>query len=173
MFDEFVAWVDALTPTEFEQLRQGYKLVWAELDHADAYMDMTLIKDVIDVRRAREDGHAEALAECVMSFSSNAQQARNFPDRTEDHLFSVARDMIARAASVTRWHDLSVLPPQADSIRDVRAAVGTQALCAALAGVNITNWQRWERGENSPHPSTWGLFLLAIGQHPRYSVSVK
>lgn len=167
MFDEFVAWVDALTPQEFEQLRQGYKLVWAELDHSTAYADMMLIKDATDVRRAREDGHAEALAECVLSFSSNAQQAKHFPDCTEDHLFSVARDMIARAVSVTRWHDLAVLPPEAGSIRDVRAAVGTQALCAALAGVDIRSWQRYESGDKRPHPSTWGLFLLAVGQHPR------
>ena len=173
MFDEFVAWVDALTPQEFEQLRQGYKLVWAELDHSTAYADMMLIKDAMDVRRAREDGHAEELAECVLSFSNNARMAAEYPDCTEDHLFSVARDMIARAVSVTRWHDLAVFPPVADSIRDMRAAVGTQALCAALAGVNLSNWQRWEKGETRPHPSIWGVFLLAIGQHPRYSVTAK
>lgn len=154
MFSEFVAWVDALTPIEFEQLRQGYRLVWAELYHRTAYADMMLIKDVMDVRSAREQHHAEAVAE-------------SFPDCTEEHLFSVAQDMIGRAVSLTKWHDLAVAPPGAEGVKNMRQAVGTQALCAALAGVNITNWQRWERGENSPHPSTWGLFLLAIGQHPR------
>lgn len=75
--------------------------------------------------------------------------------------------------SVTSWHDLAVLPPDAESIRDIRAAVGTQALCAALAGINLSNWQRWEKGESAPHPATWGLFLLAVGQHPRYEVTTK
>lgn len=173
MFDEFVAWVDALTPIEFEQLRQGYRLVWAELYHRTAYADMMLIKDVIGVRRAREDGHAEALAECVLSFSINARMAAEYPDCTEDHLFSVAQDMIARAVSVTRWHDLAVAPPGAEGVKNMRQAVGTQALCAALSGVNLSNWQRWEKGETSPHPSIWGAFLLSSGQHPRYSVSAK
>lgn len=173
MFSEFVAWVDALTPTEFEQLRQGYKLVWAELDHADAYMDMMLIKDVIDVRSAREQHHAEAVAECVLSFSNNRRIAESFPDCTEEHLFSVARDMIGRAVSLTKWHDLAVAPPGAEGVKNMRQAVGTQALCAALAGVNLSNWQRWEKGETSPHPSIWGAFLLSIGQHPRYSVTAK
>lgn len=173
MFSEFVAWVDALTPTEFEQLRQGYRLVWAELDHSTAYMDMMLIKDATDVRSAREQHHAEAVAECVLSFSNNRSIAESFPDCTEDHVFSVARDMIARAVSLTKWHDLAVAPPVADGIKAVRQAVGTQALCAALSGVNLSNWQRWEKGETSPHPSIWGAFLLSIGQHPRYSVSAK
>lgn len=75
--------------------------------------------------------------------------------------------------SVTRWHDLAVLPPDANAIRDIRAAVGTQALCASLAGINLSNWQRWEKGESAPHPATWGLFLLAVGQHPRYEVTPK
>ena len=75
--------------------------------------------------------------------------------------------------SVTRWHDLAVLPPDANAIRDIRAAVGTQALCASLAGINLSNWQRWEKGDAAPHPATWGLFLLAVGQHPRYGVSPK
>lgn len=167
MFQEFVAWVDALTPTEFEQLRKGYNLVWAELDHSTAYADMMLIKDAMDTRRAREDQHAEALAECVLSFSSNSRMAAEYPDCTEDHLFSVARDMIERAVSVTRWHDLAVLPPDANAIRDIRAAVGTQALCAALAGVDIRSWQRYEAGDKRPPPPTWGLFMLAVGQHPR------
>lgn len=75
--------------------------------------------------------------------------------------------------SVTSWHDLAVFPPDAESIRGIRAAVGTQALCAALAGINLSNWQRWEKGESAPHPATWGLFLLAVGQHPRYEVTPK
>lgn len=173
MFDEFVAWVDALTPIEFEQLRQGYKLVWSELDQTDAYMDMMLIKDVIDVRSAREQHHAEAVAECVLSFSNNRRIAESFPDCTEDHLFSVARDMIGRAVSLTKWHDLAVAPPGAECVKNMRQAVGTQALCAALAGVDIRSWQRYEAGDKRPPPPTWGLFLLSIGQHPRYSVSAK
>lgn len=75
--------------------------------------------------------------------------------------------------SVTRWHDLAVLPPDANAIRDIRAAVGTQALCAALAGVDVRSWQRYESGDKRPHPSTWGLFLLSVGQHPRYEVTPK
>lgn len=63
--------------------------------------------------------------------------------------------------------DLAVLPPDANAIRDMRAAVGTQTLCAALAGVDIRSWQRYEAGDKRPPPPTWGLFLLAIGQHPR------
>ncbi len=34
-------------------------------------------------------------------------------------------------------------------------------------------WLALKLGETSPHPSIWGAFLLAIGQHPRYSVSAK
>ena len=66
------------------------------------------------------------------------------------------------------WDNVPVEPPTPEQIKALRQKVGTQAKCAKLAGVNISNWQRWEKGEQRPHPATWGMFLLSCGQHPLY-----
>lgn len=71
------------------------------------------------------------------------------------------------------WNNLPAEPPAPEEIKELRQQVGTQAKCANLCGVNISNWQRWEKGEQRPHPTTWGLFLLATGQHPNYEVRVR
>ncbi len=68
------------------------------------------------------------------------------------------------------WDNLHVEPPTPEQIKDLRQRVGTQAKCAKLCGVNISNWQRCESGERRPHQTTWGLFLLAAGQHPTYEI---
>lgn len=65
---------------------------------------------------------------------------------------------------------LHVDPPAPEQIKELRQRVGTQAKCAKLCGVNISNWQRFESGERRPHPTTWGMFLLATGQHPTYEI---
>lgn len=65
---------------------------------------------------------------------------------------------------------LHVEPPTPEQIKDLRQRVGMQSKCAKLCGVNISNWQRFESGERRPHPTTWGLFLLATGQHPTYEI---
>jgi len=66
---------------------------------------------------------------------------------------------------------LHVEPPTPEQIKNLREQVGTQAKCAKLCGVNISNWQRFESGERRPHPATWGAFLLAVGQHPKYKIT--
>ena len=73
----------------------------------------------------------------------------------------------------SRFTDLIESPPDADTIKTIRQAVGTQKHCAALAGVDIRSWQRYETGEKSPPPTTWAIFLLAVGNHPRYLASEK
>lgn len=43
----------------------------------------------------------------------------------------------------------------------MRKALGrTQSECAALAGVHLRTWQKWEGGETSPRPQTWELLLI-------------
>mgnify|MGYP000266986320 CR=1 FL=1 len=172
MFDKFVQWLNSLPQDEFDLLRQGYNV--ARAYHADSDeipAHFLLIKDAMDARRALQLGDALALQECVQSFSSTAF---DLSDATsDDRLILAGQDFIQRGANIGRWHEMAVTPPEADGIKAVRQAVGTQALCAALSGVNLSNWQRWEKGETSPHPSIWGAFLLSIGQHPRYSVSAK
>jgi len=61
-------------------------------------------------------------------------------------------------------------PPTPSEIRKIRKEVGTQEYCARKVGINLSNWQRWERGETKPHVSTWALFLLSTDRHPHYNL---
>lgn len=67
--------------------------------------------------------------------------------------------------------EISVNPPSADEIKAIRKSVGTQAMCAKMSGVTLGNWQKYEQGDQSPRPSTWGAFLLAIDRHPKYQIT--
>lgn len=64
-------------------------------------------------------------------------------------------------------------PPGPDEIRAARAAAGlTQLQAADLAGLDRPMaWSDYECGRRKPDLARWALFLLAIGQHPRYAVA--
>ena len=68
---------------------------------------------------------------------------------------------------------LPIDPPPADVIKAIRAQVGTQKLCANLLGISLNTWQYYESGDRKPHAAMWGMFLLATGQHPMYSIVTK
>ena len=76
-------------------------------------------------------------------------------------------------------YDIPVEPPLPGEIRAMRLAHGlTQPQAAALAGVAVQTWKGYEtpvmlRNHRRPTPATWGLFLLAVGQHTRYEVTTK
>lgn len=78
------------------------------------------------------------------------------------------------------WGGLPVEPPSAAEIAALRKELNvTQAKAAKLVGINERTWQYYEyNGDNdkrkkSPSPTTWGLFLLATGQHPIFEVIAK
>lgn len=58
--------------------------------------------------------------------------------------------------------------PAADKIKNLREQIGTQTKCAKMAQIGLRTWQMWETGERSPSKAAWGMFLLAIDQHPGY-----
>ncbi len=61
--------------------------------------------------------------------------------------------------------------PEADAIKALRAKIAcTQAKCAKMAQVSIKTWQAWEDGSRNPSKPSWGIFLLAIDQHPDFYV---
>ena len=62
--------------------------------------------------------------------------------------------------------------PEADAIKALRAEINcTQAKCAKMAQVSIKTWQCWEDGTRTPSKPSWGMFLLAVDQHPDFTVS--
>ena len=69
-------------------------------------------------------------------------------------------------------YDIPVEPPLPGEIRTMRMAHGlTQPQAAALAGVAVQTWKSYESAvmqarHRRPTPATWGVFLLAIGEHP-------
>lgn len=73
----------------------------------------------------------------------------------------------------TVCYDIPVEPPLPGEIKALRLAHGlTQPQAAALAGVSVQTWKSYESAvmqsrHRRPTPATWGVFLLAIGQHPR------
>lgn len=61
--------------------------------------------------------------------------------------------------------------PSADAIKALRAEINcTQAKCAKMARVSIVTWKQWESGVRTPSKSSWGMFLLAIDQHPYFYI---
>lgn len=60
--------------------------------------------------------------------------------------------------------------PDAAIIRSLRQQIGTQEKCANMAQVSIKTWQCWEDGTRNPTKSSWGMFLLAIDQHPDFVI---
>jgi DNA-binding transcriptional regulator YiaG len=60
--------------------------------------------------------------------------------------------------------------PEAEIIRSLRQQIGTQEKCANMAQVSIKTWQCWEDGTRNPSKSSWGMFLLAIDQHPDFVI---
>jgi DNA-binding transcriptional regulator YiaG len=61
--------------------------------------------------------------------------------------------------------------PEADAIKALRAKIAcTQAKCAKMAQVSIKTWQAWEDGSRNPSKPSWGMFLLAIEQHPDFVI---
>jgi len=70
-------------------------------------------------------------------------------------------------------HGIPVEPPSPDSIRNMRMAYElNQTQAAAAVGVAVQTWAAYETAAVDgsgcqPSSAIWGLFLLAIGQHPR------
>ena len=60
--------------------------------------------------------------------------------------------------------------PSADAIKALRQKTGTQAKCAKLAQVSLNTWKQWESGLRTPSKPSWGMFLLAIDQHPDFVI---
>jgi DNA-binding transcriptional regulator YiaG len=61
--------------------------------------------------------------------------------------------------------------PSADAIKALRANLGlTQAKCAKMAQVSLVTWKQWEGGTRKPSKPSWGMFLLAIDQHPDFVI---
>ena len=64
-----------------------------------------------------------------------------------------------------------ITTPSADAIKALRAELGfTQAKCAKLAQVSLNTWKQWESGVRTPSKPSWGMFLLAIDQHPDFVI---
>lgn len=57
-------------------------------------------------------------------------------------------------------------------VLDARKSAGlTQAQAAGLVHLSSgLRWSEYERGERSPDPARWELFLLLTNQHPRLRV---
>lgn len=54
-------------------------------------------------------------------------------------------------------------------IKQARSNAGlTQSAAAAVVGVTLNAWQKWESGTNPIPFASWELFLLATGQHPTH-----
>ncbi len=64
----------------------------------------------------------------------------------------------------------SIEIPETEIIKSLRRQIGTQAKCANMAQVSIKTWQCWEDGTRNPSKSSWGMFLLAIDQHPDFVI---
>ena len=61
--------------------------------------------------------------------------------------------------------------PEADAIKALRAEINcTQAKCAKMAQVSVVTWKQWESGVRTPSKPSWGMFLLAIDQHPDFVI---
>ena len=60
--------------------------------------------------------------------------------------------------------------PQAEAIKTLRQKIGTQAKCAKMAQVSLITWKQWESGVRTPPKPSWGMFLLAIDQHPDFVI---
>ena len=61
--------------------------------------------------------------------------------------------------------------PSADAIKALRAEIAcTQAKCAKMAQVSIVTWKQWESGARKPSRPSWGMFLLAVDQHPDFLI---
>jgi len=166
-YPRFLELMATLDRPSLTLLRTGYGLRY----DGEVYADMMLVRDAIDWQLARHDAHPEALAECIASYGQSEKMAQNFQEIDDQHLIDLAQSLIDQGRSITKWHDVAVIPPDAQNIKTIRESVGTQALCASLAGTDIRTWQRWESGERKPHPSQWGAFLLAVGQHPKYKIT--
>jgi len=166
-YPRFLEMVGMLDRPSLTLLRTGYGLRY----DGEAYADMMLVRDAVDWQLARHDEHHEALAECIASYGQSEKIAANFAEIDDQHLIDLVQSLIDQGRSVTKWRDVAVVAPEHKVIKSVRESVGTQAICAALAGTDIRTWQRWESGERKPHPSQWGAFLLAVGQHPKYKIT--
>lgn len=75
--------------------------------------------------------------------------------------------------------DLPITPPSPSGIKAQREGIGSQRYCASLVGVDTRTWERYEyigedpRMKRTPTAQTWGLFLLATDQHPKYKIELK
>ena len=62
--------------------------------------------------------------------------------------------------------------PSSDAIKALRAEINfTQAKCAKMAQVSLVTWKQWESAARKPSKPSWGMFLLAVDQHPDFTVS--
>ena len=74
---------------------------------------------------------------------------------------------------VNKMHEINTVEiPDANAIKSFRAEINcTQAKCAKMAQVSIKTWQCWEDGTRTPSKQSWGMFLLAIDQHPDFVIA--
>lgn len=95
----------------------------------------------------------------------------------EKMIAAVVGGLEAKEYPVITLRGLAVIPPAPEDIKKIRERVGSQRFCADLVGVDTRTWERYEylgddpRQQRSPNPQTWGLFLLATGQHPDFTVN--
>lgn len=71
--------------------------------------------------------------------------------------------------------NIAVKPPCDADIKKIREAAGSsQQHAADLVSLSSRGlWTDYEAGRKRPSPQSWGLFLLAIDQHPLYSLTKK
>lgn len=72
---------------------------------------------------------------------------------------------------------VAIHPPDAAAIQALRNQHNlSQRQCAEITGVAVRTWERYEylgsdeKMLRNPSPQLWGIFLLALGQHPEYQL---
>lgn len=112
--------------------------------------------------------NSDNVATLIVTWYAAHLQNGGTKDMAAERMFSAVKAEYNKPVQI--WDNVPAEPPTPEQIKALRQKVGTQAKCAKLAGVNISNWQRWEKGDQRPHPTTWGMFLLSCGQHPIYKL---
>lgn len=68
---------------------------------------------------------------------------------------------------------LAALPdPSSAAIKAARGEL-SQTVAAGLVGATRDAWAKWEAGARAMPAATWALYLLATGQHPRATISLR
>jgi len=137
-------------------------------DTDEIEFDATALHTVADQLGLRIDG-PDDVGQVLHQWYTAHRAAGGAPDPVAEELFWEAVD----EAESGLHYDIPVEPPLPGEIKALRLAHRlTQPQAAALAGVALQTWKGYETpvmGKNSRRPTsaTWGVFLLAVGQHPR------